>query len=204
MRFDAGGYVVADMSILAVAIATKWPYAVGGGLGLASAMARRRGINLPSRVTVMCFVMGIALLVGGAIVATTAIAVGVGLAIVGGLFIVAGFMARREDRQPAIPDSERPRYWPGWWPTGGLNAKYVHNPRKVFWMFVVFGALGVCLLAWAVADPHGFFQGPRSYRAIVGAPLLIGMAAVYAPRAFRAMRAREEGTSTSVTERHTL
>jgi hypothetical protein len=84
-----------------------------------------------------------------------------------------------------------PDYWPGWWRTSGMNARFVNRPDQVFWMLLAFAVVGIGIIAWAILDPHGYFNGTvRAYSGLVAAPLLVLLAAVYAPRARRAMNQR--------------
>lgn len=86
-------------------------------------------------------------------------------------------------------EQETPDYWPAWWRTSGVNGRFVNRPDQVFWMLVVFAVVGVGIVVWAILDPHGYFDGNvRAYAGLVAAPLLVLLAAVYAPRARRAMK----------------
>lgn len=88
--------------------------------------------------------------------------------------------------------AERPDYVPRTWTRGPLNRHFWSNPTRVFaWLVVTpFGFVVVALL--------NFLAGGT----VVGVLLLLGagisaiQAAIYAPRALRAVRARERADRT--------
>jgi len=84
--------------------------------------------------------------------------------------------------------AERPDYVPRMWTRGRLNRHFWESPTRVF--------------AWLLVAPFGFI-GVAALNLIVGATVVgvivllcavvaIVQAAIYAPRALHAMRAREE------------
>ena len=84
-----------------------------------------------------------------------------------------------------------PDYWPKWWRTSGINGRFVNQPDRVFWTLLAFALLGAGIIAFAILDPHDYFHGnARAYIGLVAAPLVVLLAAVYGPRARRAMKQR--------------
>ena len=83
----------------------------------------------------------------------------------------------------------RPNYVPSTWSGRySFNRWLAERPQRVLGWFVGATLFAFGLIAWAVTDPHGYFDGALAIPGLIGAGLLVVQAIVYIPRALRAMR----------------
>jgi hypothetical protein len=70
----------------------------------------------------------------------------------------------------------------------GLNRWAAARPQRVLGFFSLMLLVALALIAWAAADPDWWFSRPRGFVAAAAVVVFLVQAAIYVPRALRAMR----------------
>lgn len=128
-----------------------------------------------------------------------AVSAGVGFAVfMGGFFVGEIFWRRQLARRRAAtgepdppPPSERPAYYPPFWPDDALTRWTMATPRRALVHFAIPGVLFGGLLFWRVADSPSFStalgEGTGAIVLVAG-PLGLGFSWYFGVRAWAALR----------------